>query len=39
MNAHEDSKIISLLLKNGADPKEENNHGVSPIEIAPEYFK
>jgi ankyrin repeat protein len=39
MNANDGNDIISLFLKNGANPNETNDHGVSPIEISPEYFK
>ena len=38
MNANDGSNIIDLLLSNGANPNETNDHGVSPIEISPESF-
>jgi len=38
MNSHQSEKVITLLLNNDADPKQKNDHGISPYEIAPEVF-
>ncbi len=38
MNSYHGGKVIHLLLEKGADPTQPNAHGVSPIEISPEYF-
>lgn len=39
MNANEKNIVIDLFLSNGANPKEPNDHGVSPVDISPEYYK
>lgn len=39
MNSNSSKKVIQVLLKAGADPSIENNHGVSPQEISPELFE
>ena len=38
MNAQEVTRLITVLLEHGADPNKENNHGVSPMDISPEFF-
>ena len=38
MNSQKESDIIHVLLLNGADPAEKNDHDVSPIDIEPDFF-
>ncbi len=38
MNSYHSAQVINLLLESGADPTQPNDHGVSPVEIAPEHF-
>lgn len=38
MHEKNSNNAIASLIKHGADPKQKNNHGVTPIEISPEHF-
>lgn len=38
LNSYSGTEVVEVLLKHGADPRQKNNHGISPEDLGPNLF-